>query len=282
MNDSELEQVPNAQSEFDKIRHVDANGAEFWHARELGEALGYTVWKSFSKVVARAKISMNTAGIPVDNHFEQVFQMVSIGYGNPREIDDVKLTRLACYVIAQNGNPTIKPRVALAQAYFAKQTRMSEVRQQYEEDMKRLAVRQEFTQSDKRISGAILEQDIHPRGLGIIKKEGDTKFFGGKTTQDMKAQYGIVKKSTPWANRAPNVVLAAKTLANELTASNIEKYGISGFPSILDENNENNQKVRETLIERGVTPETEQPAEDTSVVERRVSQIDKMDYKQLE
>ncbi|RYF29469.1 MAG: DNA damage-inducible protein D [Chloroflexi bacterium] len=278
MNDEMSTRQGEGVSDFDLIRHVEATSAgevEFWYARELSGVLGYSNWSSFGKVIHRAKVALNTAGLPVDNHFEHLLKMVSIGYGNSREIEDYRLTRYACYMIAQNGNPTIKPRVAQAQAYFAVQTRKRELQEQYEEDMKRLSLRKEFSESDKRISGAILGQDIAPRGLGIIKTEGDKKFFGGKNSQDMKKVYQVADVRTPWANRAPNVVLAAKTLANELTANNVEKYGITGFPNILDENNGNNQSVRETLIDRGVTPETEQPAEDTKIIQRRVQQLDR-------
>ncbi len=267
---------------FEEIRHIDDHGVEFWYARDLGVALGYERWETFSKLVSRAKIAMARAGLSVENHFRVDLKMVSIGYGNMREIEDVRLTRHACYLVAQNGNPAQKPRIAQAQVYFATQTRKQELREQLDIDMKRLAARLEFTESDKRLSSAVMEQDISPRGLGVIKKEGDQALFGGKSTSQMKKVYGITKAGIPWADRAPNVVLAAKSFANAMTATNIEKYGVSGYDEIRDENNDNNASVRETMIDRGIVPETEPPAEDTKVIERRVKEIGRVDPKNLE
>lgn len=276
MNGELSKRSTNASNEFDEIRHLDENGDEYWLGRELGERLGYSSWDGFRPVIQRAEISIRQSGGTVENHIRHMSNMVSVGYGNDRSIVDVQLTRYACYIIAQNGNAAKKPKIAQAQAYFAAQTRKQELRAQYDEDMKRLAIRQEFSESDKRISSAIMEQDIHPRGLGIIKKEGDKRFFGGNTTADIKKQYGITRNKAPWADRAPNVVLAAKTLANEITSTNIEKYGISGFPNILDENNENNSQVRETLVGRGIIPERERPAEDIAKIKQRVNRLDKL------
>ena len=220
---------------FDAIKKIDSKG-EYWYARELGSALGYTNWKSFSGVVERAKISIQRTGTSVDNQFEHVLKMVPIGYGNERSIDDIRLTRFACYIIAQNGNPTIKPKIAEAQGYFATQTRKRELDEQYREDVNRLARRQEFTESDKRLSGNVLEVGVSSRGLGIIKSQGDTAYFGGKTSTQVKQTYGIDIKR-PWADKASNVVLAGKALANELTASSVEA-GVTTFPSILKVNND--------------------------------------------
>lgn len=267
----------DSASHFDRIKHTDENGIEFWYGRELGVALGYASWDGFQPVIQRAEVSIKRSGLLVENHVRHVSNMVTVGYGNPRSVSDVKLTRYACYIVAQNGNAAKKPLVAQAQSYFAAQTRKQEIAEQYDADMKRLAIRQDFSESDKRISGAILEQNIHPRGLGIIKKEGDRKFFGGKTANEVKEGYGITRQKAPWVDRAPNVVVAAKTLANELTATNIEKYGISGFPAILDENNSNNESVRKTVIERrGVEPESELPVEDITKVKQRVKKLEKL------
>jgi DNA-damage-inducible protein D len=262
----EIEQAH--QNTFESIKHRDDQG-EFWYARELGEALGYTNWKSFSAVVERAKVSMKRSGTVVDNHFEHVLKMVSIGYGNERKIDDVRLTRFACYIIAQNGNPTIKPKIAEAQNYFATQTRKRELDEQYQTDINRLARRQEFSESDKRLSSNVLEVGVSPRGLGRIKSEGDKEYFGGKTASQVKRTYGVAK-GRPWADKASNVVLAGKTLANELTAADIES-GVSNFPDILKTNNDNNKQVRRTIIkQRGTAPEEYAPEEDTERIKKRV------------
>lgn len=263
-------------SPFEQIKHVE-NGEEYWLARELGTALGYTKWDSFKKVVKRAEISLSKSGLPVENHFSHVGKMVSIGYNNKqneRLIDDVRLTRYACYIIAQNGNPTKKPRIAEAQNYFATQTRKQELMEEYESDMNRLSRRQEFSNSDKHLSANILEAGVSPRGLASIKSQGDKHFFGGKSSSDIKKQYGL-SKSKPWADRAPNVVLAGKTLANEMTAANIENYPFSGYAEIMNDNNDNNLAVRKTIVEQqGRAPEDFPPAEDTNVIKRRVERRD--------
>jgi DNA-damage-inducible protein D len=202
--------------------------------------------------------------------------MVSVGYGNPREIIDIKLTRYACYVIAQNGNPTKKEHIAEAQSYFAMQTRKQEVYEKYVDDMKRLATRQDFSIADKRLSSTVMEAGVHPRGLGHIKSEGDRQFFGGMASSGVKVKYGITRDGTPWANRAPNVVLAGKTLANEMTSTNIEQRGISTFPAILEENNDNNKLVRKALMDSGIVPEDQPPAEDTEQIKKRIAKIDRL------
>lgn len=258
-----------AQSLFDSIKHVDASGLEYWSARELASALDYT-WEGFERVISRAKISMEETGQNVDNHFRHVSNMVQLGSGSQRLIDDIELTRYACYIIAQNGNAAKKPAVAGAQAYFAIQTRRQEVLEQRENDIERLIARQKYTESDKRISVAVMEKGISGRGLGQIKSSGDKKLYGGKSTTEMKKQYGITNPRTPLANRTPNVVLAAKSLANEMTAQNLSDYPIEGFDSIKDENDGNNAEVRKTLLLRGIVPEHLPPAEDTDKIMSRL------------
>lgn len=265
---SELD-IKQSKSIFESIRHEDADGSEFWYARELQVALDYAKWDTFKKVVERAKVAMHSSGMAVENHFSHVGKMVSIGYGNENDIGDIKLTRLACYLIAQNGNPTKKPRIAEAQSYFATQTRKQELSEQYRQDMDRLARRREFSESDKRLSSAVMEAGVSPRGLANIKNEGDKAFFGGRTNKQMKKALGTGGK--PWANRAHNVVLAGKTLANEMTAANIENYGISSHQDILHDNNDNNAAVRTTIRnQQGLNPEDFPAAEDTDKVQRRI------------
>lgn len=264
---SELK-IKQSDSIFESIKHEDKQG-EFWYARELQGVLEYAKWDSFRKVVERAKIALHTTGVPVENHFSHVGKMVSIGYGNSNNIGDIRLTRLACYLIAQNGNPTKKPRVAEAQNYFATQTRKQEIAEKYHQDMDRLARRREFSESDKRLSSSIMEAGISPRGLAIIKSDGDKSFFGGKTNKQMKRKLNTGSK--PWANKAHNVVLAGKTLANEMTAANIENYGISSYDSILHDNNDNNDAVRTTIRnQQGMNPEDFPAAEDTEKIQRRI------------
>jgi DNA-damage-inducible protein D len=264
-----------AQSLFDSIQRTDEHGVPYWYARELGEALEYSSWENFEKVVTKAKVSVSEAGMAVENHFHDVMKMVAIGYGNDRAVNDVKLTRYACYIIAQNGNAAKKPKIAAAQSYFAIQTRKQELAEERDYDIERLIARQKFTESDKRVSEAVLEKGISGRGLGRIKSSGDQSMFGGKTTSQMKQQYGITNPRVPLANRAPNVVLAAKSLANEMTATNLASYAIDGFDAIRSENDDNNSEVRKALVERGIVPEKLQAEEDTDVIMRRLASEDK-------
>ncbi|MEO8862970.1 MAG: DNA damage-inducible protein D, partial [Candidatus Saccharimonadales bacterium] len=259
---------------FDSIRHLDSEGAEFWNARELADVLDYT-WEGFVRVIAKSEISVSQVGQSVDDHFRHVSKMVMLGSGSERAIDDVELTRYACYVVAQNGNAAKKPAIAGAQSYFAMQTRRQELSDERDEDMKRLIARHEFTESDKRLSSTVMEKGVNGEGLGRLKSSGDKVMFGGKTTAQMKKQYGIIQRKTALANRMPNVVLAAKSLANEMTATNLERYSIDGFPSIKGENDGNNAKVRNALNESGIVPEELPPAEDTDIIRNRVSIDDK-------
>lgn len=271
--ESSIQQM--GKSLFDSIKHTREDGSEYWLARELYEALDYASWENFEKVIVKAKVSVAESGMGVENHFHDVMKMVSIGYGNERAVPDIELTRHACYVIAQNGSAAKKPAVAAAHAYFSIQTRRQEVVDQYNYDVERLIARQKFTESDKHVSGAIMEKGISPRGLGNIKSSGDRKLFGGNSTKQMKQKYGITNKRTPLANRTPNVVLAAKSLANEMTAQNLEQYPIEGYDAILSENNGNNDEIRKTLINRGIIPEALAPAEDTDKIMNRLQSIDK-------
>lgn len=266
--------IKKSGSIFEAIKHVDELG-EYWLARELMGALGYTNWRSFRDVICRGKISVEKAGIGVENHFEDMLKVVLVGYNNSteQEIADVRLTRYACYIIAQNGNSAKKPRIAEAQTYFAVQTRRQELSDQYHRDMARLARRQEYSESDKRLSTSIMEAGVSARGLATIKNEGDKSFFGGKSNKSMKSTLGTGDK--PWANRAHNVVLAGKTLANEMTTSSIENRGVSTYPDILDNNSGNNRAVRQTILEQqGMAPEEFAAAEDTEKIKKRVQHSD--------
>lgn len=263
-----------AKTLFDTIKHINDEGEEFWYARELGEALEYSGWENFKKVVTKAKISVAETGQPVEYHFHDIMKMVPLGSGSKRAIDDVILTRYACYIIAQNGNAAKKPAIAGAQAYFALQTRKHELIEQREYDIERLIARQKFTDSDKRISEAVMEKGVSGRGLGEVKSDGDKVLFGGKSTSEMKKIYSVPQKK-PLANRMPNVVLAAKTLANEMTAENLSRYPIDGFDEIKLENNNNNSEVRDALTRSGIVPEDLPPAEDTDKIRRRLETDDK-------
>lgn len=263
--------IKNNLSNFEKIRHSDENG-DFWYARELQVVLGYRNWRNFEQAIKKAKVSFKreNANNKIENHFGQVSKMVQAGSGAERLIIDYKLSRYACYLIAQNGDPTKRP-IALAQAYFAIQTRRQEINDQMAKDRARLERRREFSESDKRLSETITETGVSIKGIGYIKDSGNKVFFGGNSSKDMAKKLGTGKKS--WANKASNVVLAGKTLANELTSSSIEYRGVGrgGADEIKDVNDDNNRAVRDTIRnQQGLFSEEFPPEEDTEKIKRRI------------
>lgn len=257
---------------FDDIMHVTEDGVEFWYARELQAVLGYSQWRRFNDAIERAKISCKTAGISTSEHFADVGKSYAMPKGGEREIGDVMLTRYACYLIAQNGDPR-KDEIAFAQSYFAVQTRKAEIIEQRLDELNRLQLRDQLRTSEKRLSQNIYERGVDERGFGRIRSKGDAALFGGKTTQQMKERYGI--KSGALADKLPAVTMAAKNLATEMTNLNVEEKNLYGETPITDEHVQNNSSVRKMLGERGIKPEELPPDEDIKKVERRVKSDEK-------
>lgn len=264
---------------FDDIMHTTQEGLEYWYARELKDVLGYSNWQNFEKVINKARIAcVNSGSIEID-HFIDVSKMVSSGVADI-PVKDVMLTRYACYLIAQNGDPR-KDEIAFAQSYFAVQTRKAEIIEQRLADINRLQLRDQLKTSEKRLSQNIFERGVDEKGFGRIRSKGDAALFGGKTTQNMKDLYGI--KSGALADKLPAVTLAAKNLATEMTNLNVEEKDLHGESSITTEHVQNNTSVRKMLGERGIKPETLPPEEDTKKIERRLKsderKIAKLDNK---
>lgn len=251
---------------FDEIVHVDENGVEFWYARELQIVLGYSQWRRFNETVDRAKISCKNSGYCIEDHFADVGKMVKIGSNASREVMDIMLTRYACYLIAQNGDPR-KTEVAFAQSYFAVKTREAEVIEQRLSELNRVNQREQLRASEKQLSKNIYERGVDERGFARIRSKGDTALFG-RTTQQMKDKYGI--KSGPLADKLPAVTLAAKNLATEMTNLNVETKDLHGEKPITEEHVQNNSSVRSMLGERGIKPEELPPEEDIKKIERRL------------
>lgn len=257
---------------FDDIMHVTDDGVEFWYARELQGVLGYSQWRRFSETIERAKLACKNSRISTSEHFADVGKSSPMPNGGERNIDDVMLTRYACYLIAQNGDPR-KDEIAFAQSYFAVQTRKAEIIEQRLDELNRLQLRDQLRSSEKRLSQNIYERGVDEQGFGRIRSKGDAALFGGKNTQQMKAQYNI--KSGALADKLPAVTIAAKNLATEMTNLNVEDKDLYGEHPITDEHVQNNSSVRKMLGERGIKPEELPPEEDIKKVERRLKSEEK-------
>jgi DNA-damage-inducible protein D len=257
---------------FDGITRTE-QGTEFWLARELQPHLGYERWENFANVIERAKAACQNSGQGVEDHFREVTKMVDLGAGARREIDDVALTRYACYLIAQNGDPK-KPPVAFAQTYFALQTRKQELIEQRLGEVERLAAREKLSGSEKALSGIIYERVKDDKGFARIRSKGDAALFGGKSTHDMKTRLGV-PDGRALADFLPTITIKAKDFANEITNFNIKEKDLNTEHGITTEHVQNNRDVRKLLADRGIRPEALPAAEDIKKLERRVKSEEK-------
>lgn len=256
---------------FDAIVHQEEQ-VEYWLARDLQKQLGYKTWENFETAIVRAMDSVSATGTNVSDHFREVTKMVQLGSGAVRSIKDYMLTRYACYLIAQNGDPR-KEEIAFAQSYFAVQTRKQELIEERIAYAERMAVREQLRDSEKRLSQNIYERGVDEKGFGRIRSKGDQALFGGYSTKEMKERYGI--KSGPLADHLPTLTIAAKNLATEMTNYNVEEKDLQGEAPITKEHVQNNSSVRAMLGQRGIQPENLPPAEDIKKLERRVKKQEK-------
>lgn len=273
------ETIQKLQNQFDALsQRIDNEGIEFWFARDLLEPLGYSRWENFQTAIMRAIESCKTTGYDPLDHFRGVTKMVKLGSGAERQIEDFMLTRYACYLIAQNGDPRKGP-IAFAQSYFAIQTRKQELIQDRLRLQARLDAREKLRESEKTFSQNIYERGVDDEGFARIRSKGDAALFGGQSTQVMKEKYGIIK-ARALADFLPALTIAAKNLATEMTNHNVQQDDLYGEPVITQEHIQNNQSVREMLSQRGIQPEKLPPEEDIQKVERRVKANEKKLAKQ--
>ena len=262
--------IKSLTNEFESFVNFTEQGLEFWFARDLQHLLGYSEWRSFNKVISKAKTTCETAGHSIIDHFVDINKTIAMPKGATKEIPDFMLTRFACYLIAQNGDPQ-KEQIAFAQNYFAVQTRKHEILEKRIAEWERLQAREKLSLSEKELSGVIYERGIDDIGFAIVRSKGDTALFGGYTTKQMKTKLSI-PENRPLADFLPTITIKAKDFANEITVFNVRKNeSLQTIREISNEHIKNNRGIRKLLRERGIIPEELPHEEDIKKLRRRVS-----------
>ena len=269
--------VQSLTQNFEAHANRTESGVEFWLARDLQHLLGYAEWRNFaSSAISKARTACELTGHRVADHFVDVNKMVDLGSGSQREVDDIMLTRYACYLIAQNGDPR-KAEVAFAQTYFALQARRAELIEQRLLEAERVQARRKLVETEKELSSVIYEQTGGNQDFALIRSKGDQALFG-RNTQEMKERWNV-PAGRPLADFAPTLILKAKDFATEITIHNAREQQMRNEAHISREHVANNQAVRQTLLGRGIHPENMRPEEDIRKVERRLAAEDKKSLK---
>ena len=264
---------------FEDVAYENEN-IEFWYARDLQMLLEYAEWRNFNKVIEKAKTACINSGASVQDHFVDVNKMVDIGSGAQRRVKDIMLSRYACYLIAQNGDPD-KSAIAFAQTYFAIQTRKQELIEERLRLIERLQAREKLEATEAELSKLIYERGVDNTGFARIRSKGDTALFGGYNTGMMKKKLQI-PDNRPLADFLPTLLIKAKDFATEITNFNIRKEDLEGENDITGEHVKNNTDVRKLLIDRNITPENLPAEEDIRKLERRVNTEHKKNLRDIQ
>ncbi len=260
------EEIKSLFSQFEAAAS-DLEGVECWSARELQILLGYSKWENFEKVIQKAKDACSNAGEEMGYHFPDIRKTIPMPKGAEKEIDDILLTRYACYLIAQNGDSR-KEEIAFAQNYFAVQTRRAELVEQRILEFERVKAREKLSQTEKLLSGILYERGVDNQGFAIIRSKGDQALFR-LNTQLLKRKMGV-PDSRPVADFLPTISIKAKDLAAEMTGLNVQSKDLKGQTKIEKEHIDNNLAVRNMLTQRGIVPENLPPAEDVKKLQRKL------------
>jgi DNA-damage-inducible protein D len=260
------EQIKELFYQFENICYR-YNGIECWSARELQQLLDYGKWENFEKVIQKAKDACVLAGEVIADHFPGIRKVIEAGKGAKHAIDDILLTRYACYLVAQNGDSR-KEAISFAQNYFAVQTRKAELVEERLLEYERVKAREKLSQTEKQLSGILYERGVDNQGFAIIRSKGDQALFNLSTIQ-LKRKMGI-PDNRPVADFLPTISIKAKDLAAEMTGVNTQSKNLRGQNSIEKEHIDNNTAVRNMLTQRGIRPEALPPAEDVKKLQRKL------------
>ena len=269
-----------SEQTFESIKHVNEYGEEYWLARELQPVLEYTQWRRFADVIERAKLACRNSGYAPEDHFANVGKMVDIGSGAEREVQDVMLSRYACYLIVMNGDPR-KEVIAVGQTYFAVKARQQELIERYDaltEDQKRLAIRSEMIAHNKSLAQAAKQAGVEtPQDYAIFQNKGYQGLYGGLGAKEIHARKGL-GKNQKILDHMGSTELAANLFRATQTDEKLRRDEVSGKQAAYDTHYEVGRKVRQTIRELGGTMPEDSPTPEKSIAQIEREQ-DKLNLK---